>query len=464
MKDFIPSPLTDKIIFLLDFNLFNYEKKGIEKMIYRKYFKKSRLKGCILLLFFILLLSCAVEIIPKINKFNPPSWIYGTYQDSTKNNIYCFTENNIVATITNNIEIDFDVAFSKAEVKEEKTNVLYKITIVSKEVNAMYKFEYITTTKINYTISNNGITVDNIILYLTSTTTTTTFTNINKGNLIVKMNLNMTRTILPNFIDMDHYEISGKGPYNNSFEFNNIIENTYTISSLLTGNWDITVLGKDVSNDTITRGIITTNIIEDQTTDVNITLNYLQEGYGKVDFKISWPISVLIDSVIFQIDNEPNNDIYISGNNVKYTNNSIKSGFYLFKFKFMKNGLLIAGVLESVHIYDFLTSSTEINLNMSDMKLPPSAPTNLTVTKDTGKIILNWADNSDTETGFVVERSVSYDSGFVAIDGTDITPLNINTMNYEDTNVVSGTTYYYKVKAINSYGSSEYSNTDICDY
>lgn len=135
-------------------------------MTCRKYLKIFLLKGCVLLLFIILLLSCSVEIIPKINKFNPPSWIYGTYQDSTKNNIYCFTENNIVATITNNIEIDFDAAFSKAEVKEEKTNTLYKITINSQDLISVYKFEYITLTKINYSVSANGITAGNITLYL----------------------------------------------------------------------------------------------------------------------------------------------------------------------------------------------------------------------------------------------------------------------------------------------------------
>nr|MBP7554550.1 hypothetical protein [Spirochaetota bacterium] len=94
------------------------------------------------------------------------SWIYGTYQDSTKNNIYCFTENNMVATITNNIEIDFDAAFSKAEVKEEKTNTLYKITINSQDLISVYKFEYITLTKINCSVSANGITAGNITLYL----------------------------------------------------------------------------------------------------------------------------------------------------------------------------------------------------------------------------------------------------------------------------------------------------------
>jgi len=66
---------------------------------------------------------------------------------------------------------------------------------------------------------------------------------------------------------------------------------------------------------------------------------------------------------------------------------------------------------------------------------------------------LQWIDNSNNETGFVIERSGSFDSGFSQIGevGSDV-------VTYSDTTAISGKTYYYRVKAISSGGDSGYSN------
>lgn len=45
-----------------------------------------------------------------------------------------------------------------------------------------------------------------------------------------------------------------------------------------------------------------------------------------------------------------------------------------------------------------------------------------------------------------------------AINGTYINIASVNTPYYTDTNLVSGTTYYYKIQAVNSYSASPYSN------
>ncbi|MFN2599017.1 MAG: hypothetical protein ABR563_17735 [Pyrinomonadaceae bacterium] len=87
----------------------------------------------------------------------------------------------------------------------------------------------------------------------------------------------------------------------------------------------------------------------------------------------------------------------------------------------------------------------------------PAAPTNLTATptRDRGKtsVVLAWADNSDNETGFLVERSTSVDSGY-----TQIAALPADTTSYADATVVRKTTYYYRVRAANAAGKSGYSN------
>ena len=83
-----------------------------------------------------------------------------------------------------------------------------------------------------------------------------------------------------------------------------------------------------------------------------------------------------------------------------------------------------------------------------------AAPTNLTANnKTTGQVTLDWTDNSDNEDGFVVERSLSMDSGFASV-GT--VAAGITT--YTDTTVEGATTYYYRVAATRSAEVSTYSN------
>jgi hypothetical protein len=83
----------------------------------------------------------------------------------------------------------------------------------------------------------------------------------------------------------------------------------------------------------------------------------------------------------------------------------------------------------------------------------PAAPANLTATAASlSQIDLSWSDNSGNETGFKIERS---------IDGTtfaEIASVGANVTTYTDTGLNESTKYYYKVRAHNSGGDSEYSN------
>lgn len=79
-------------------------------------------------------------------------------------------------------------------------------------------------------------------------------------------------------------------------------------------------------------------------------------------------------------------------------------------------------------------------------------PNNLTaVLTDLSVITLNWSDNSDDETAFLLWRSGGDD--FSCID-----TLAANTTTYADTNITYDMTYTYKVQAINETDSSVYSN------
>jgi hypothetical protein len=72
------------------------------------------------------------------------------------------------------------------------------------------------------------------------------------------------------------------------------------------------------------------------------------------------------------------------------------------------------------------------------------------------EIDLSWTDNSDNETEFKIERST--DAG---ITFTEIATVGANVTTYPDTGLAPSTTYAYRVRASNSTGDSDYSNTAI---
>jgi len=84
----------------------------------------------------------------------------------------------------------------------------------------------------------------------------------------------------------------------------------------------------------------------------------------------------------------------------------------------------------------------------------PAAPSNLIATAaGTSVINLTWSDIATNETSYVLQRSLSSGSGF-----STIATLAANTTSYSNSGLNSSTTYYYKVQAINSIGSSAWSN------
>lgn len=86
-----------------------------------------------------------------------------------------------------------------------------------------------------------------------------------------------------------------------------------------------------------------------------------------------------------------------------------------------------------------------------------AAPTNLTATAGLGPVVaLTWQDNSTNETGFAIERSTNGGAFSTIIT----VPAGTGTGTRTYTNSVSpGTTYAYRIVAVNAVGSSAPSNT-----
>ena len=100
-----------------------------------------------------------------------------------------------------------------------------------------------------------------------------------------------------------------------------------------------------------------------------------------------------------------------------------------------------------VFAYNNIGNSDYSNLRqVTTLNVAPSSPTNLTAVADTFSVELNWTDNSDNETGFVLERkdgdSLSVNP-YIRID-TVIT----NITSIADTGLTPNTIYTYSVFAL----------------
>jgi hypothetical protein len=90
--------------------------------------------------------------------------------------------------------------------------------------------------------------------------------------------------------------------------------------------------------------------------------------------------------------------------------------------------------------------------NATTVPLPPAGPTALTaLASSPTSIVLSWTDGSNNETGFQIERSLSASGEF-----TLITTTAANATSQTDELLTSNTTYYYRVRAVNTGGSSSY--------
>ncbi|MBN1952849.1 MAG: hypothetical protein JW801_16720 [Bacteroidales bacterium] len=96
------------------------------------------------------------------------------------------------------------------------------------------------------------------------------------------------------------------------------------------------------------------------------------------------------------------------------------------------------------------SATEEISLTVSEEILTPATPSNLSTTLNGTTITISWNDESDDETAFEMERSNN---------GSDFTLIATPGANTESaTDVISqfDITYYYRVRAINAYGGSDY--------
>lgn len=156
-------------------------------------------------------------------------------------------------------------------------------------------------------------------------------------------------------------------------------------------------------------------------------------------------------------------------------NSSIESGFMIERSTDNVTFTILASTTANVTSYtDSATSigntyyyrvraynagGNSANSNVASVVIAaPLNPSSLVVnvitnaTTSTSYAFMTWTDNSSNETNFIVEKSTDN------VTFAQASSLSANSTSYADFSVSSGATYYYRVKATNTFGSSGYSN------
>jgi len=119
-----------------------------------------------------------------------------------------------------------------------------------------------------------------------------------------------------------------------------------------------------------------------------------------------------------------------------------------------KYGAMLMTANETQLTFSFFSVDSEL-IDYYEI-IRPNAPTNLvsTVVSEL-QIDLSWADSSDNEDGFRIERKLGPGGLY-----TEIATVGANVTTYQDTALTTNTQYCYRVRAYNTGGNSGYSNED----
>jgi fibronectin type 3 domain-containing protein len=116
-----------------------------------------------------------------------------------------------------------------------------------------------------------------------------------------------------------------------------------------------------------------------------------------------------------------------------------------------------AGTTYYYYVYANNSAGSSAGSNTASATTPlaiPAAPSNVKAgATGRGQIALSWSETSSGVTSFVVQRSTSGNGTY-----STIATLSGSQLSYTDRSVSSRSTYYYRIQATNSAGSSPYSS------
>jgi len=270
-------------------------------------------------------------------------------------------------------------------------------------------------------------------------------------------------TLVPDFgAIVDSYRVTAsRSGYDDVVVSDLASASSISLPGLALGTWTVTVEAIDADNGDAVVGISAPESVAVDSaapTSVTITVGPTTAGNGDLNLTVTWPSSESLTVGAFTLTPDGGSDVSGSltqsgvtdGVNLSTSGATLSAGSYTLLLQLQRSGADVATVIEAVRIYDNVTTTATIELAAGEIGDTPLAPTGFSVTEESGAVVLNWTDASNTELSYVVERSEDGGSSYVELDGS----LAAGTTTYTDTTRVVGTTYTYRVSAVNDFGSS----------
>lgn len=255
------------------------------------------------------------------------------------------------------------------------------------------------------------------------------------------------------------YVINAYGPNGEAFTIDTGAGDELSRSGLALGSWSFAAIAKNGSGTTLSSIAISDFPIAEGGNSVELHLIPLS-GSGSLELSLSLPaeaagrVSSVEGKLVAANSSETALSFSKSSSTVwDYPASTIASGEYsLFieaRDAFDKK---IATATGAVWVFTNLETRDEIALTAGEINGPPEAPISLTASPATASnATIAWTDNSDTETGYDLERKEG--GGEFAVIAAGLGP---NSTSYVDATVHGKAAYSYRVRASNEFGYSAY--------
>ncbi len=290
------------------------------------------------------------------------------------------------------------------------------------------------------------------------------------GSLIIRLydtSSTVANTIKPELAnaEIDSYVITLTG--SDGTVISDAITSSSAMYNLNPDTYTVKVDALDTDGTVIADGDASVTIADGQSSSVTITLDFIDgEGNGTITLSFAFPADS-VASVTGTLDDEELiftlSEADSDGLAHATTTINKPSGTYTL-IAILKNAqdMILSTMAEKVKILGNVAVVDTITIASDELNGAPLAPTPISAKQVDVDARISWVDISHVETGFEIERSSDNGSSWIVLDSA----LAANTVSYTDTSVTKGSSYKYRVRAVNSFGESEWtvsSNLTIVD-
>ncbi|MFZ4614784.1 MAG: InlB B-repeat-containing protein [Rectinemataceae bacterium] len=229
-----------------------------------------------------------------------------------------------------------------------------------------------------------------------------------------------------------------------------------SMTELEFGAWNIQVDGLTSANLTVATGTTTATVAASGS--ATVALDYIPAATGQsggASITLVFPKSVGINEVSGSLEGSALTLSIVSVDStydkVVYSSSSIDIANPLLKINLSKSGTKLLSWAERLWVYQNITTTMSDSLLASAFSSAPTTPATLSGGVASSKIRPTWP-NSNTAESYTLERSTDAGSTWSTLVSGSSLPAG--STGYTDSSSANGTSYMYRISAVNTFGTS----------